>query len=350
MRLDQLAVAAYRDGRRMGAPLLGYPGVQLTGSTIRQNTFNSELHARSLQALAERFRPDLLFFMMNLSLEAGALGLPVRYPLQESASVEEHPVRRASDLEQFRQIDPLADALIQAHIDTMRRMKDLLPAGILRGGYVVGPFTLAGLLMGATSLALATVEQPELVTEVVEFARGVVEAYGRELVKAGAQVIAILEPTATFLSPAAFRKFAGRADRQVIQALQEESSRKAATAGEEVMTILHICGDAGHLVEAMAETGAQGLSLDSDVDLAAAARRVPADVVLVGNIDPVAVMGAGDQEAVAAAVEHLLEAMDPYPNFILSTGCDLPWNTPLANVETFMRAGRGWRRQAGHDK
>ena len=37
----------------------------------------------------------------------------------------------------------------------------------------------------------------------------------------------------------------------------------------------------------------------------------------------------------------LLEAMQPYHNFILSTGCDLPLEAPLANIQAFMDAGRG---------
>jgi hypothetical protein len=46
-------------------------------------------------------------------------------------------------------------------------------------------------------------------------------------------------------------------------------------------------------------------------------------------------------------VEALLDAMAPYPNFVLSTGCDLPAETPLANIETFMRIGRGERETGG---
>jgi uroporphyrinogen decarboxylase len=61
--------------RRMVIPLMGYPGSQLTRSTLKQNIFNSELHYRSIYKLVERFSPDVAFFMMDLSVEAGAVGL-----------------------------------------------------------------------------------------------------------------------------------------------------------------------------------------------------------------------------------------------------------------------------------
>jgi uroporphyrinogen decarboxylase len=35
-----------------------------------------------------------------------------------------------------------------------------------------------------------------------------------------------------------------------------------------------------------------------------------------------------------------MKRMDPYPNFILSTGCDLPQETPLENIRAFMETGR----------
>ncbi|MCJ7549000.1 MAG: methylcobamide--CoM methyltransferase, partial [Anaerolineae bacterium] len=67
---------------------------------------------------------------------------------------------------------------------------------------------------------------------------------------------------------------------------------------------------------------------------------MPEDVVLVGNVDPVSVIVQSSPEQVASATRGLLDAMVPYPNFILSTGCDLPPETPLANIEAFMHAGR----------
>ena len=75
-------------------PLAGYPGIQLTRSTIKQNIFNAELQARSIYKLMEQIRPDAAFVLMDLSVEAGALGLPVRFPISESATVE----RRAAEL------------------------------------------------------------------------------------------------------------------------------------------------------------------------------------------------------------------------------------------------------------
>jgi uroporphyrinogen decarboxylase len=98
-----------------------------------------------------------------------------------------------------------------------------------------------------------------------------------------------------------------------------------------------------HLIEAMVEAGVDGLSLDSaeaGVDLPQAAEKAPEDVVLIGNLSPTGTLLNGTPDAVREEVRALLEAMAPYPNFVLSTGCDLPPETPLENIEAFMEAGR----------
>jgi uroporphyrinogen decarboxylase len=314
--------------RRLVVPLMGYPGSQLTRSTLRQNGFNSELHYRSIYKLVESFAPDADFFMKDLSVEAGALGLQIRYPLAESATVEFHPVRSVVDLNQYKVLDPLYDARVRSYIETMQHMNRNL--NVLKGAYVIGPFTLAGLLIGASDIAVATIENSDLVYATLNFAEDVITRYAKELVNAGADMISILEPTATFLSPRSFSRFSGSYISRIARRL-------------DTMTILHVCGDTNRLMKVMSETGVQGLSLDAMVDMVEAAKIIPHDMVLIGNVDPVRVMVNETPDGVRREVCGLLESMAPYSNFILSTGCDLPQETPLANIAAFMDAGKTWR-------
>jgi uroporphyrinogen decarboxylase len=43
----------------------------------------------------------------------------------------------------------------------------------------------------------------------------------------------------------------------------------------------------------------------------------------------------------AEATRYLKESMEDVDNFVLSSGCDIPVNTPLKNIEAFMKAARG---------
>ncbi len=307
-------------------PLMGFPGTQLNHSTLKQNVFNWGVQFWTLFELVRRYQPDGAFTFMDLSVEANALGLPVIYPLNESPSVEYPVVRSEEDLLGFYHLDILRDGRVRVFVETMHLMSQYL--NVLRGGYVIGPFTLAGLMMGATDTALATIERPELLHRTLTFASHVIGRYANALTEAGADMIAILEPTSVMLSPNQFWEFSGQYVQRIIDQF-------------EAMPILHICGDTTHLLQRMVDTGAQGLSLDAPVDLPAAARRLPSDVVLIGNISPTEIMAAATPAQVYRETRALVEAMAPYPNFVLSTGCDLPPETPLANIQAFMEAGKG---------
>ena len=263
---------------------------------------------------------------MDLSVEAGAIGLPVRYPLNESPSVEAHPVQRIADLEALEHNDILSDGRVCVFLETMRLMAERL-AG-LRGGYVIGPFSLAGLLMGATEAAMATLRDPELLHGVLRFCMGPITRYAKAIELAGADVIAVLEPTASFLSPKHFSAFVAPYLRDLFTRIK-------------VPSVLHICGRTTALIEVMSDTGAQGLSLDSGVDLVDVAGRVPEGMVIIGNLDTVTVMGRKSPGQVYAEARDLMAAMAFYPDFVLSSACDLPQNTPLENIEAMITAACG---------
>jgi uroporphyrinogen-III decarboxylase len=81
-----------------------------------------------------------------------------------------------------------------------------------------------------------------------------------------------------------------------------------------------------------------GLSLDHPVDLADALSAVPEDMLVIGNVDPVGVMLEGDPAGVRAAAAELIERFGNSKNFVLGTGCDLPIETPLENIDALFAA------------
>jgi len=315
-------------GRTPIIPLMGYPGTRLTCSSIKLNEFNWGLHAWTLQAMYERFQPDGVFLLMDLAVEASGMGLQVRFPLLESPSVEIHPVQTENDLDQFKAVDILTDGRAYAFIETLKQLRRLLPTDCLRGAYVTGPFTLAGLLCGASDIAMNVILNPNLVHRILELATQVVVRYARALEAAGAQMIMILDPTVVMVGPHHFDEFVAGYVKNLIDALTL------------AMPIYHVCGDTTHLLERFIALGVQGISLDSMVDMADAANRVPRDVVLMGNVSPVDVMCHQKPQAVRDEVCRIRERMSAYSNFILSTGCDLPREVPFENIEAFLDAGR----------
>jgi len=188
---------------------------------------------------------------------------------------------------------------------------------ILRGAYVTGPFTLAALLMGADEVAMATMMNPDELDKLCKFTTAKIREYVRLLIVSGAQIICILEPSGVMLASDQFEQYSGKFVRKICDSCNNAK----------VGTVYHACCNSMHLIEKMVESGVDTLSLDSPetgVDITLVAKRIPEDFVIIGNINPFGSLLNGSPEDVERDVLNPLKAMEFYPNFILSTGCDLP--------------------------
>ena len=58
----------------------------------------------------------------------------------------------------------------------------------------------------------------------------------------------------------------------------------------------------------------------------------------MGNIDPAGVLRMGTPDTVKSATLALLERCSKYPNFVISSGCDMPPLTPWENIDAFFTA------------
>ena len=319
--------------RRITSPLLGAPGTQLTGESLGTTIADPQLHIRTIQTLVDMFRPDIVWPMMDLTIESGALGAPVRFDREAPPSVSGHPLKTPENLEFVRNQEILRDPRVQATLTAVQHIAGSLT--IPTGAYVGGPFTVAGQLMGVSEAALLTMDDPEFLAGVLDVVTTAIERYAQSLIEVGAGAIVILEPSAVMLSPNQFNRFSGDYVKRLVDNLP-------------ATTILHVCGNSRHLVDKMVQTGVAGLSLDAVLDFGELAQVVPHDVILVGNIDPVHTMVEDRPAQVALKVWNLLEQMADYENFILSTACDLPPETPLANIRAFMDTATAWNlRQSG---
>jgi len=334
----EMARRAQREGRRLVAPLMGFPGLNMTGGSVKLAQQNYGEHYKVVKLLAETFGPDLVFPLMDLSVEANALGRYTVFPKGEAATVVKGAFS-VNDLVAGAHINISFDTRLLGYVETLKLMSIGLPPTVLRGAYVTGPYSLAALIMGADEAAMATMLRPDELAEVCRFTTAKIQEYVRWLIAAGAQVICILEPSAVMLGPAQFEQFSADYVRHINNSCKYTG----------VATVYHTCGNTMHLVGKMVESGVDAVSLDSPeagVDLPAVAETLPEEVMVIGNINPTGALLRGRPADVEAEVTQLLGRMAPFPNFVLSTGCDLPQETPLENIHAFMRAGRRYQNRS----
>ena len=326
---------ANHHNRRLVVPLMGFPGLTMTGGNIKLAQQNYGQHYKVIKALVDRFEPDLIFPLMDLSVEANALGQFTLFPKDDAATVlkDEFDLQHLQDL---RQINISLDTRLLGYVETLKLMNIGLSPKVLKGAYVTGPYTLAALIMGAEEAALATMINPSEFHLLCEFYTEKILEYTHLLIGAGAHVICILEPSAVMLGPEQFKLFSADYIKHI-----NNSCRYT-----DVATVYHTCGNTSYLIDKMIESGVDAISLDSPktgVVLPEIAGSIPDDVILIGNICSTGSILLGTKDDVKGEVTNLLKQMDPYPNYILSTGCDLPQETPLENINVFMEVGRNHR-------
>ncbi len=304
-------------------PLVGVTGVKLTGTTIKENLTDSNVQYKTIKHIYNRFKPDGVFTFMDLTVEAESLGLEINFPENDTPSVREHSVRDKVALKKMIANYKGISGRMEVFIDTVRKMAENIP--VKKGAYVIGPFSLAGELCGVNNLLLNTIMYPEFTHDVIDFSIDVISDYTKKLFDAGADTVCVLEPTAMMLSAEQYTEFS----RMPFQKLLKYVGHKP--------LILHICGNTTHLIPEMCKSGACALSLDSVVDLQEIIQQIPPDIELIGNLDPVNIFLNGDKKLITKATKKLKEEMKGYPNFVLSSGCDLPLETPIENIDIFMQ-------------
>ncbi|MGI9861279.1 uroporphyrinogen decarboxylase family protein [Moorella naiadis] len=324
MRLIDLVNGA---GRRLVFFIGSFPGAALQGVTLKEVYFSASLQAETACCLAERFQPDFIRPVTDLVVEAEAMGLQARYPDYGAPVLAEHPVTGPEALDRLKLPSPHRDGRLPINIEAIRLIKQRTDKPVI--GSLTGPFTLAGALCGPADVAMKAITAPQFLHSLLAFCTQALKGYGEALLAAGADVLWISEPLGSLLSPAQFWQFSGRYIQEILAAFP-------------VMNMLHICGDTSYMLKEMLATGTQGLSLDTRVNLAILVAQVPDDVVLIGNIDPVGVMLAGTPRQVVKATTNLLVDMQPYKNFIMSTGCSLPFEVTAENISAFITTVRGF--------
>jgi len=313
-------------GKNLVIPLLSSPGVRLSETSLKKNLTDSEIQYKTLSMLIDKFKPDGIFPMMDLTVEVETLGLRIDFPENNHPSVINHPIKNKRDLDALKGNWNGITGRMRIFSEVIEKITKKY--SIIKGGYIIGPFSMAGELMGAHNSALNVILNPELVSECVDFSLKVITEYAHSLFNAGADTLAVLEPLAVLLSPEQYKEFSLKPFQRLVSNLNNRS------------LILHICGNTNHLIKLMCDSGAIGLSLDSGVNFKDLKKTVPKEIALIGNLDPVNILLRSTPEEVTKATKNLIEIMNGTENFILSSGCDIPIDTPFENIEAFMKTAR----------
>ena len=101
----------------------------------------------------------------------------------------------------------------------------------------------------------------------------------------------------------------------------------------------------GQCTQAMVATGAKGYHFGNKIDMLAALEECPSNALVMGNLDPVGIFKQATAEEVYRQTYALLQRTTAYPNFVISTGCDVPPEIPLDSIRAFYEAVKDYNQK-----
>lgn len=316
-------------------PILHTMSARMAGVPIGRYASDAGIMADCVLSAYRRFGYDGVQLSMGVAAEAEAMGSQTIQPDEGLPAVTQPLLRTPDDVDRLALPDVSHDGRLGLFADAVRRVVEAVGSEAWVVATIRGPLLMATQLRGVEHMLIDLIERPEWCAELLDFTTRVGIAYGRYLLEQGAHAIAIGEATCSpdFISPNMYRQHVAERHATLVSALHDTP---------EATTIMHICGHALPLVSDVANTGSDVMDIDSQVDPSPALDAAGERMVLRGNIEPSGVLLYGDPDLVSEKVREVMKAVSGRGRLILGSGCDVPPDTPVANIEALVRTGRGY--------
>ncbi|MBN1477812.1 uroporphyrinogen decarboxylase [Candidatus Sumerlaeota bacterium] len=273
---------------------------------------------------------DAVIVFNDILIPLEAMGLPVTFT--ERGPELPQPISGATGLDRFHVAEFDSDEPVA---QTLRLIRGRIGPEVALLGFAGAPLTMACYAVeGKMTRNLEVVKalrhrEPRTLQAALERITETVIHYLRLQIEAGADLVQIFDTWAGSFSVADCREFALPYQRRVIEAIRPLG----------VPISLYVKGSAP-MLELMAESGADVLSVDWTLPLGEVRRRVGSDLTLQGNLDSTTLLST--PEAVRRETRAMLEELGG-ERHIANLGHGILPSTPVECAQAFVDTVKGWR-------
>jgi uroporphyrinogen decarboxylase len=273
---------------------------------------------------------DAVIFFSDILVPVEAMGVGVS--LTDKGPEIGNPIRTQRDIDALAVPDPAAEVPFVGSI--IKKLRGELQNQVPLIGFGGAPWTLASYMIeGRGSKSFAEIKslayrEPRVLHSLLEKLASTVSRFLLYQIESGAQVIQLFDTWAGELNRSDYEEFALPYTQQIFSAV-----------GNRVPRILYLNGTSA-ILESMASSGADVISIDWRISMAEARRRVGNQVALQGNLDPCVLLGP--KERIVAKTKEILEQAGPVGH-ILNLGHGILPPTPVDNARAFIEFGQSFR-------
>jgi MtaA/CmuA family methyltransferase len=302
-------------------PFVGCHAAKLIDTDCESFFKNPDSIVAGVQAADAFYNPDGLPALFDLQIEAEALGCRLQWAKSNPPSVISHPLEEGLKLRDLK-IPTEKDGRFPIVLDAMRRITATVGKEKAIYGLITGPFTLALHLLG-TEIFFSMIDEPEQTHELMDFCTEVGIETARMYIDAGCDIIAVVDPMTSQISPDSFAEFVTPYLRRLF-----DSIHSAGKPGS-----LFVCGNAKNNIEEMCGCHADSLSIDENIPLDYVRDVCQSHgISFGGNIKLTVTMLFGTpQDNINDAINCM--EIGGSKGFILSPGCDMPFDVPIENCQ-----------------
>lgn len=271
---------------------------------------------------AERFDFDYVSCISDPAREAADCGAKIQFFDDQPPAIDETRALLAdkASLAGLKAPDPLGGGRMTDRVQAAALFRERVGGQLLIEGWIEGPCAEAADLRGINTLMLDFYDDPPFVRDLFDFVLETGIRFARAQVEAGVDLIGVGDAAASLVGPQIYEEFVWPYEKKLVEALHAMGTKVR----------LHICGNAGRILEPIGRLGCDIVDLDFMVSVGKAREAMGPDQVLLGNINPVATLRNGDPELVAASLAQCHR--EAGPRYIVGAGCEVPRDTAAANL------------------
>jgi len=238
-------------------------------------------------------------------------------------------VRTAADVERLRGFDPETETGFL--MEAIRRIAREVGPRVPVLGFAAAPWTLACYMVeGKTKEGFATVKsflyhEPRSFRALLSKIADATVGYLKAQISAGAAAVQLFDTWCGELSLADYEAFALPAVREIISRVSGD------------VPVIYYTKASGHLMSAVAKTGADVLSVDWRQDLRELRKTLGPRVALQGNLDPAILFGPA--EKVREATSEIASSLGGVGH-VLNLGHGILQHTPVESAKVFIETGQ----------